>query len=36
MSTANTVHFNNVTTPGSFVIVDKDNLPVVVQRVILR
>jgi hypothetical protein len=36
MSATNTVHFNAVTTPGAFVVVDKDGLPVVVQRVILR
>jgi hypothetical protein len=36
MSATNTVHFNNVTSPGSFVVVDKDGKPVVVQRVIVR
>jgi len=36
MSATNTVRFNNVTTPGSFVVVDKDDKPIVVQRVIVR
>jgi hypothetical protein len=36
MSATNTVHFNAVSTPGAFVVVDRDDLPVVVQRVILR
>jgi hypothetical protein len=35
MSTRNTVHFRGVSTPGTFVVVDQDMLPVLVQRVII-
>jgi hypothetical protein len=35
MSTRNSVHFRGVSTPGTFVVVDKDMLPVLVQRVII-
>ena len=35
MSAAQTVHFSGVTTPGTFVVVDKDALPVIIQRVIV-
>jgi hypothetical protein len=35
MSARNSVHFSAVTTPGTFVVSDKDNLPVVLQRVIV-
>jgi len=35
VSTRNSVHFRGVTTPGTLVVVDKDMLPVLVQRVIL-
>lgn len=34
MSLSHTVHFNGVTSPGSLVVVDKERLPVVVQRVV--
>ena len=35
MSSRNSVHFRGVSTPGTFVVVDKDMLPVLVQRVII-
>jgi hypothetical protein len=35
MSAANSVHFSGVTTPGTFVVLDNDDLPVVLQRVIV-
>mgnify|MGYP006335662853 CR=1 FL=1 len=35
MSMRNTVHFRGVSTPGTFAVVDKDMLPVVIQRVII-
>jgi hypothetical protein len=34
MSLSHTVHFSGVTSPGTFVVVDKDELPVVLQRVV--
>jgi Stigma-specific protein, Stig1 len=35
MSALDSVHFIGVKTPGAFVVLDRDNLPVVVQRVIV-
>jgi len=35
MSARNSVHFRGVSTPGTFVVVDEDSLPVLVQRVIM-
>jgi hypothetical protein len=35
MSAKNSVHFRGVGTPGTFVVVDKESLPVLVQRVII-
>lgn len=34
MSLENSVRFTGVSTPGTFVVVDKDDLPVIVQRVV--
>jgi hypothetical protein len=35
MSADHTVHFKGVSMRGAFVVVDRDQLPVVVQRVII-
>jgi hypothetical protein len=35
MSAAQTVHFKGLTTPGSSAVVDRDGLPVIIQRVIV-